>query len=189
MFWTHWKKKRKMKWKTCKTPNFSLDWIYIKKPINYFLIQISFHSTGWKQRYSVRAGGELHLPHRKVPSSIFVFLNLSFFPQSLLFLLFLNHRFPHLCFSCLNLVFSLILIFPQSLFPRSSFYLDIFPSSWYSLFMDLCCSRSDFWRNQKPMYVEEGERMTRRMSMMEDTETRMRRGVDKMALFTIRLNI
>ena len=50
-------------------------------------------------------------------------------------------------------------------------------------------SRSDFWRNQKPMYVEEGERMTRRMSMMEDTETRMKRGPDKTALFTIRLNL
>ena len=49
--------------------------------------------------------------------------------------------------------------------------------------------RSDFWRNQKPMYVEEGERVTRRMSMMEDTQTRMKRGPDKSALFTIRLNI
>ena len=49
--------------------------------------------------------------------------------------------------------------------------------------------RSDFWRNQKPMYVEEGERVTRRMSMMEDTQTRMKRGPDKTALFTIRLNI
>ena len=49
--------------------------------------------------------------------------------------------------------------------------------------------RSDFWRNQKPMYVEEGERVTRRMSMMEDTQTRMKRGPDKTAFFTIRLNI
>ena len=57
------------------------------------------------------------------------------------------------------------------------------------LLLNFSTYRSDFWRKQKPMYVEEGERVTRRMSMMEDTQTRMKRGPDKTALFTIRLNI
>ena len=72
---------------------------------------------------------------------------------------------------------------------KESIYSDVFAYFLLNLILSSQTYRSDFWRNQKPMYVEEGERVTRRMSMMEDTQTRMKRGPDKSALFTIRLNI